>query len=185
MNNLKSFSEYQKPEAVVNEMKVEDPKLQSEIREFAQLSDEIKKQKEMLEKLESKYKMLESAITPVLQELEETEDAILEVDDILVKIKSKGYQRENFKYADAFRWLEKRVNQRMREIVNEAKEANKTVSEIATKLGIERMNEGFDVSIAIDRLMKAIKETWNRFADKIKSYNKDMKSDIADFKKML
>lgn len=185
MNNIKSFREYQSAENTVNEMKVEDPKLQSEIREFADLSEEIAKQKQMLQKLEGKYKILESSIIPVIKELEETEDAILEVDDIIVKIKSKGYQRENFKYAEAFRWLEKRVNQRMRQIVNEAKEANKTVSEIATKLGIERVNEGLDVSEAIDKLVKSIKETWNKFTDRIKSYNKDMKSDIKEFKRSL
>jgi predicted nuclease with TOPRIM domain len=91
----------------IQEVKVEDPELTAQIKEFAELSDEIDRVSARLKMIEKKYKGLEEVIRPVLDELDETKDKALEVENILVTIKRKGYDKfgtgHNYKASDKSR----------------------------------------------------------------------------------
>ena len=103
---------------------------------------------------------------------------------MIVKIKSKGYKRDNYKWKEAFVWLEGRVNGKMKKLVNEAKEANKGFSNIATKLEAQNLevNEGIDVKEVLRRIKDTIKRLSDRIVNKLKSYNNELKGDINAFK---
>jgi hypothetical protein len=56
-------------DSTLNEAVIEDKDLQSQIKEFATISDQIDSISSELKKLENRYKELEGAIRPVLEQL--------------------------------------------------------------------------------------------------------------------
>ena len=122
-------------------------------------------------------------ITPILEELKDTEDNILEVDNIIVKIKMQGYSRENYKYKNAVEWLRERVNGKMKKLVADSLEANKGFSEISTKIESQRLAEGIDITAVLERFTSTMKRLFTGILRSMKKSNKELKSDINDYKR--
>jgi chromosome segregation ATPase len=125
----------------ITEAKVEDPVLAAQIKEYAEISDSLDRAKAELKKIESKYKELEGVIRPILEELQETQDKALEVEDILVTIKRRGYDRTSYAYKEALEWVRDRINPAMRKIVDDSLEATKKPSYIASQIGVQKLKE--------------------------------------------
>lgn len=122
----------------INEAKVTDPYLAQKIMEFADLSNQLDRLKGELKAKDIRYKEIESELLPILEELERTGDRTLEVYDIIITIKKIGTYRTDYKYKEAFEWLLERVNQAMKDIVLAAKEETKTITRIASSLGVQK-----------------------------------------------
>ena len=125
----------------LTEAKVEDPVLAAQIKEYAEISDSLDRAKAELKKIESKYEELEGVIRPILEELQETQDKALEVEDILVTIKRRGYDRTSYAYKEALEWVRDRINPAMKKIVDDSLEATKKPSYIASQIGVQKLKE--------------------------------------------
>jgi hypothetical protein len=163
----------------LNEAVIEDKDLQSQIKEFATLSDQIDSISNELKKLENRYKELEGVIRPVLEQLDETQDKALEIEDILVTIKKVGYDRTSYAYKEAFEWLKDRVNPTMKKIVEEAVERTKKTARIPSAIGVQKKN------ISENKIIDALKKYWDSFIGKLKMYNNKLDSAIDDIKSKL
>jgi chromosome segregation ATPase len=160
----------------IEEIKIEDPNLESKIKEFANLSDQIDSISNELKKLKSQYSSLENILTPLLEELDDTQDKALEIEGILVTIKKRGFERTSYAYKEAFEWLVERVNPTMKKIVEEALEKTKKTSKIATAIGVQKI-------IPENKIIDSIKKYWNLFLNRIKLYNNQLGGYIDDIKK--
>jgi chromosome segregation ATPase len=160
----------------IEEIKIEDSNLESKIKEFANLSDQIDSISNELKKLKSQYSSLENILTPLLEELDDTQDKALEIEGILVTIKKRGFERTSYAYKEAFEWLVERVNPTMKKIVEEALEKTKKTSKIATAIGVQKI-------IPENKIIDSIKKYWNLFLNKIKLYNNQLGGYIDDIKK--
>jgi hypothetical protein len=155
---------------MIREVKVEDPELAAQIKEYAELSDSIDRIKSELKKLEVKYKGLEEVIRPLLEELEETQDKALEVEDILVTIKRKGYERTSIAYKEALEWVRDRINPAMRKIVDDSLEATKKPTYIASQIGVQKLKEEKNSSklkMYFDKLAKVFSFRNNKLSQDI------------------
>lgn len=159
----------------LKEAKVTDPEIAVKIMEFADLSNQIDELKGQLKTKNIRYSEIESELLPILEELKKTGDRTLEVYDIIVTIKRMGkVNKTNYKYKEAFEWLLERVNQAMKDIVLAALEANKTVSNERTSLGVQKRGqkiyEDFDYSNleTIQNANDEIKKSLMVFKQKIK-----------------
>jgi len=163
----------------LNEAVIEDKDLQSQIKEFATLSDQIDSISSELKKLENRYKELEGAIRPVLEQLDETQDKALEIENILITIKKAGYERTSYAYKEAFEWLKDRVNPTMKKIVEEAVEKTKKTARIPSVIGVQKKN------ISENKIIDALKKYWDSFIGKLKTYNNNLDNAIDDIKSKL
>jgi hypothetical protein len=134
----------------LRELDISDPELVREIEEYAALSDQLDRLREEIQNLEKRFTELDVKFRDMLDklsaELGETSDTFLRAKNLLITIKRKGYDRTNLKYKEAFEWLNSRVSPQMKRLVEEALEANKTVTYIKSQLGVQResrMNENW------------------------------------------
>ena len=162
---------------MIREVKVEDPELAAQIKEYAELSDSIDRIKSELKKLEVKYKGLEEVIRPLLEELEETQDKALEVEDILVTIKRKGYERTSIAYKEALEWVRDRINPAMRKIVDDSLEATKKPTYIASQIGVQKLKE--------EKNSSKLKMYFNKLAKVFSFRNNKLSQDINVLKTKL
>jgi chromosome segregation ATPase len=164
--------------STIQEVKVEDPELTTQIKEFAELSDEIDQLTARLKLLEKKYKGLEEVIRPVLDELDETKDKALEVENILVTIKRKGYERTSFAYKEALEWVRERINPAMRKIVDDSIEATAKTSRIASQIGVQKIEE----QSVLDKIVNTLKGYWSKITQKLSAANNSLSRDIDALK---
>jgi chromosome segregation ATPase len=161
----------------ITEKKVEDPELAAQIKEYAEISDSLDRAKAELKKLESKYKELEGVIRPLLEELQETQDKALEVEDILVTIKRKGYERTSYAYKEALDWVKDRINPAMRKIVDDSLEATKKPAYIASQIGVQKLKE--------EKADSKLKMYFNKLAQVFSFRNNKLSQDIDALKTKL
>jgi len=159
---------------IITEKVVEDPELANQIKEFAELSDEIDRLSAKLKLLQNKYKSLEDVIRPVLEELDETKDKALEVENILVTIKRKGFDRTSYAYKEALDWVKERVNPAMRKIVDDSIAQTSKTATIASQIGVQKLEEESKLSQYVGRL----KGAWNKFTQKLNALNNKLSQDI-------
>lgn len=158
----------------LTEMRVEDTKLEEQIRKFAELSDQIDKLQVELKRYESEYKSLEGILRPLLEQLNETDQKGLEIDGILVTIKRKGYQRESYAYKEAYEWLEERVNPAMKALAQQALDATKKIAQIASSIGVQKLEESSMLTRIIDGLARIIQSN----TEKIQIHNRELQDSI-------
>jgi hypothetical protein len=158
----------------LTEMRVEDTKLEEQIRKFAELSDQIDKLQVELKRYESEYKSLEGILRPLLEQLNETDQKGLEIDGILVTIKRKGYQRESYAYKEAYEWLEERVNPAMKALAQQALDATKKIAQIASSIGVQKLEESSILTRIVDGLARIIQSN----TEKIQIHNRELQDSI-------
>lgn len=156
----------------LSELNVEDTEMQEAIREFAHLSNEIDRIANVLKQMEIRYKEIEGTIRPIIEELQDTQDKALQVDDILVTIKKKGYERTSYAYKDAYDWLVSRVNPNMRKIVEESLESTKKTSKIAASISVQKLQE--------NRILDTLSRVWQRILGNIRMYNSELDQALQD-----
>jgi len=159
----------------LTEMRVEDPKLEEQVRKFAELSDQIDRLQVELKGYESEYKSLEGLLRPLLEQLNETDQKGLEIDGILVTIKRKGYSRESYAYKEAYDWLVQRVNPAMKALAQEALDATKKIAQIASSIGVQKLEE----NSVLTRIMDGLKRIIQTSAEKIQIHNKELQDSTS------
>lgn len=164
----------------INEAIVDDEELADKIKRFAELSDKIDEIKNNLNTLKTEYDDIEVHLRPILEQLSNTKDKALQVEKILVTIKRKGYERENVSYKDAFNWLYSRVNSQMKAIIDEALEKNKTLTKIASSIGVQKLSENKlrkSLTSAVGRITSLLKP----FISFLSKKNQEIEKTISDF----
>jgi hypothetical protein len=143
-------------ESLQLEMQIEDPNLQQKINDFGDLSDKIDEMIAKLKEQETRFSELENEIRPLLEQLKETKEKALITDKYIVSIKRAGYVKETPKYKEAFNLALSKVNGAIKAILDEALEATKSKSTIATSIGVQKLKEGQDSIAKIDKLQNTI-----------------------------
>ena len=163
--------------AYLGEMRVTDEGLSRLIVDYSRLSDEIDRIKMELKEKEAKFKELEGQIRPVLEALDETEEKTLQVDDIIVTVKRKGYERTSVGYKELYEYLLERVNGSMRRIVEEARDANTKTVSVPSAIGVQKFEHGM-----LSSMGNMIYGVWRRLLSLIGIENEKIDMAISDFK---
>jgi methyl-accepting chemotaxis protein len=163
----------------IKEMQVTDDDLKEQVKEFARLSDQIDEISSTLKKLKNRYDELNVVLLPLLEELEETKEKALEVEDILITIKRKGYSRVSYGYREAFDYLFKGVNADMKRIAQEALDKTAKTAQVASSIAVQK--RGINESKITDALSKY----WGSFISKLKSYNNKLDNHINEFRRRI
>lgn len=169
MRHIKNWNEFNLLEKVIT-----DPKMEEEIRKFAELSNEIDRLTAQLKSKKAAFGKIETNLRPVLSELEEANENALEIDGILVTIKTRGYERTSKAYKDAFVWLYERVNPAMKKIADEALEMTEKTTYIKSKLAVQKLEETNIITSLFNKLKVFIKKT----VSNLKRSNKDLSKAI-------
>jgi flagellar biosynthesis chaperone FliJ len=154
-------------ESQLNEIEVEEESdLGQSVMKLAKMNDQIEILANELKKLEREYSELEKPIYSILEDLntlhDDVDKSIKVGNQLIVSFKTKPTQVTNYKYKEAFMLLESKVNGAIRALVNEVKEANKSVSSRKGTVSVTKLNEaGIDVG-KFDALA-------NSFSDKVDS----------------
>jgi hypothetical protein len=154
-------------EGELNEIEVtEESDLGQSVMNLAKMNDQIEKLSVELKKLEREHSELQKPIYSILEDLntlhDDVDKSIKVGNHIIVTFKTKPTEVTNYKYKEAFQLLESKVNGAIRALVNEVKEANKSVSSRKGTISVTKLNEAdIDVS-AFDSLA-------NSFSDKVDS----------------
>jgi hypothetical protein len=164
--------------STIQEVKIEDPELSKQIKEFAELSDEIDVINARLKLLKNKYGVLEEIIRPILEELDVTKDKALEVENILVTIKRKGYDRTSFAYKEALEWVRERINPAMRKIVDDSLKATAKTATITSQIGVQKIEE----QSVLDKIVNTLKGYWTKITQKLSAANNKLSRDIDALK---
>jgi len=146
----------------------EESDLGQSVMNLAKMNDQIEKLSVELKKLEREHSELQKPIYSILEDLntlhDDVDKSIKVGNHIIVTFKTKPTEVTNYKYKEAFQLLESKVNGAIRALVNEVKEANKSVSSRKGTISVTKLNEAdIDVS-AFDSLA-------NSFSDKVDSIN--------------
>lgn len=144
----------------------EESDLGQSVMNLAKMNDQIEKLSVELKKLEREHSELQKPIYSILEDLntlhDDVDKSIKVGNHIIVTFKTKPTEVTNYKYKEAFQLLESKVNGAIRALVNEVKEANKSVSSRKGTISVTKLNEaGIDVA-AFDSLA-------NSFSDKVDS----------------
>lgn len=136
---------------ILSEMKVEDPGLEAQIREFERLHGKFSEAKKHLMSVEAEFRVAEDIVRKALESIDETEGRILELEDILVSIKTKGSTKETFPYKLGFETLLAQVNSTIAGQVDELMQSEKKVHEVKSTIGLKKKE--LDESLSVSKLM--------------------------------
>jgi hypothetical protein len=150
------------------------------IEQFGELSDEIDKVETHLKQLKTQYNDLNSILLPVMEELKELGQNAMETKKYLLTIKRAAYERSTASYKSAFDLALTKVNQKIKDILNDALESTKTVSKVSASLGVQRIGEGSFFGSIMDK----IKSLFIALKSKIKNTNNEVKNLKAMAKKI-
>ena len=151
----------------MNEVEVtEESELGQSVMKLAKMNDQIERLSVELKKLEKEHSELQKPIYSILEDLntlhDDVDKSIKVGNSIIVTFKTKPTEVTNYKYKEAFQLLESKVNGAIRALVNEVKEANKSVSSRKGTISVTKLDEaGIDVS-KFDSIA-------NSFSDKVDS----------------
>jgi len=118
-----------------------DEKFKEQVREYAELTKKIIVIKAQLEVYKQRETELKEIITPILLELDETGKKSLIIENIIIRISRKGYERATVGYKEAFDWLYNRVNPAMKRIIDEALKAKTTITNVAPSIKVDIMDD--------------------------------------------
>lgn len=151
----------------LDELEVEpESDLGQSVMKLAKINEQIEKLSVEMKKLESQHKELEGPIYEILQDLstlgEDVDKSIKVGNQLIVSFKTKPTQITNYKYKEAFTYLEGKVNGALQKLVNEIKEAHKSVSTRKGSVSVTKLDE--DESV-VSRLNSAA----SKFSDEVDS----------------
>jgi len=163
--------------AYLNEMLVEDKGLEGMVREYSKLTEEMSVIKKELQEKEARSKELSAQIAPILEAMEDTEERVLQVDDILVFIKKMGTSYERPHYEKIYSELLTRVNPELKGIMEELKKTLYTQVNVSTSLGVQRAESGM-----LSRAGAMISGAWRRLLSLIGIANHRIDKAINEFR---
>jgi uncharacterized small protein (DUF1192 family) len=164
----------------VHESSISIEELEKKIERFAQLSDEIDRREADLKKLKTEQSDLNDILLPVMEELKALGQNAIETKKFLLTIKRSAYERTNTSYKQAFDLALTKVNQKIKDILNETLESTKTITKVSASLGVQRVGEGTLFGAIKDK----IKALFTGLKTKLKGANKDV-SDLKTLAKKI
>lgn len=166
-------------EEILNEVNLDD-EMNQKINEFGELSNEIDKLNSTLKKLKSRYTELESSIRPILEEISDLKQSSIQTNKYLVTIKRKGFDRENFKYKEAFETSLTKVNKQTRAILEEVLNQTKSITRVASSIGVQKLE-----SSGLQTVLNKIKSGFNKLKSKFGFVKKEMNNLQSIAKKLV
>lgn len=145
-----------------------DKEMEAKINEFGELSDKMDRLKSELEQMKSRYGQIENELRPLLEQLTSLNERSLETKQYLVTLKRAGYDRENYKYKEAFEEAITKVNKQTRAILEGILQSTKSVSKVASSIGVQQLKEA--------GMMDSVKG----FLSKITSAIKKVESNVVE-----
>lgn len=122
----------------LRELQITDVDLVAEARRMAEISDRMDAIKAELERLQNEFQPLSEKFTPLMEEASATGDRALELEEILITIKRKGYEGTSVGYKDAFLQLYNKVNGKMKQQADAILAANTSIKRVASSLAVQR-----------------------------------------------
>jgi chromosome segregation ATPase len=154
---------------IIKEETAVDNEIEDKIDEFGKLSDEMDRVKSRLEKLKKQYVEIETELRPVLEELTKHNQKSMQTEKYLVTLKRMGYHKENYKYKDAFNTSLTKVNQQTRRLLEELLQSTKTITSVASSIGVQPVRESF-----FKDLIKKVKSLFRGIIPSIKKTSKEV-----------
>jgi uncharacterized protein YukE len=122
----------------LHELEITDIDLIREAKRMAEISDRMDAIKAELERLQNEFQPLTDKFIPLMEQASETGDRALELEDILITIKKRGYRGTSVGYKEAFLQLYNKVNKKMKEQADAILTANTSMKTVATSLAVQR-----------------------------------------------
>lgn len=118
-----------------------DRTIEMKIDEFGELSDEMDKMKDTLNRIKQRYSELEGELRPVMEELEKQHQKSMKTNRFLLTIKRKGYTRSSYKYKQSFEESLTKVNKQTKKLLEDLLQSTKTTTKVMTSLGVQPVLE--------------------------------------------
>ena len=121
----------------VNELDVQDTNVTDSVKEFYELQQEMATMKSRLKEMEGRFKEFEGVIKPMLDEMKELGDKLAMCGEYVIKVTKFGGERMDASYKDAFENALSKVNAATKNVLNEALEASKKLTQVKHSISIQ------------------------------------------------
>lgn len=184
LNRLESGSSqsYQMDESDENisEVDVKGTELENQISEFYELFRKFQEAKAEFERIQEQFKASEDVVRTALESIDESEERMFKLEDVIVRIKKKGFERTDYKYKEASEELYRRVNPAIKALITELMENSKKITYIKSSIEVKTSEEELN-EVALFRKAKEIfTNLISTLAKKLKLKNQDL-DDSIDF----
>lgn len=146
-----------------------DKEIESKINEFGELSDEMDRVKNQLERLKKRYSQLEGELRPILEHLTEYNQKSVQTERYLVSIKRMGFEKTNYRYKEVFEESLGKVNKNTKLILENLLQTTKTLSKVVSSIGVQPLNENLLI-----KLLGRIKGMFLKVISRIRNSNREM-----------
>ncbi len=121
----------------LSELDVQDTNVTDSVKEFYELQQEMATMKSRLKEMEGRFKEFEGVIKPMLDEMKELGDKLAMCGEYVIKVTKFGGERMDASYKDAFENALSKVNAATKNVLNEALEASKKLTQVKHSISIQ------------------------------------------------
>lgn len=164
--------------------RVTDPDIAKQVDELADLKFEIKQVTEKLQILKNRSTEIEDVLRPLLEELEGTNERILETEKSIAVIERRGYARSGYSYKQAYELALSKVNKTIKKILEDSLNSTKTLTSVASNISSRHKEESYIVENLIQRIISKVTGFIRRIVNKIKFGNKELDRTISILQKL-
>lgn len=171
----------------LQELQITDVDLVAEARRMAEISDRMDAIKAELERLQNEFQPLSDKFTPLMEQASETGDRALELEDILITIKRRGYQGTSVGYKDAFLHLYNKVNGKMKQQADAILAANTSIKNVATSLAVQRRQTESKINESgiLQRIYDKVKSFISSKLQFLQKNGQEIDNDLLKMKQMV
>jgi hypothetical protein len=121
----------------LSELDVQDTNVTDSVKEFYELQQEMATMKSRLKEMEGRFKEFEGVIKPMLDEMKELGDKLAMCGEYVIKVTKFGGDRMDASYKDAFENALSKVNAATKNVLNEALEASRKLTQVKHSISIQ------------------------------------------------
>jgi hypothetical protein len=121
----------------IKELDVQDPNITGSVKEFYELQQEMATMKSRLKEMEGRFKEFEGVIKPMLDDMKELGDKLAMCGEYVIKVTKFGGERMDASYKDAFENALTKVNAATKNVLNEALEASRKLTQVKHSVSIQ------------------------------------------------
>lgn len=171
----------------LHELEITDIDLIREAKRMAEISDRMDAIKAELERLQNEFQPLSDKFTPLMEQASETGDRALELEDILITIKRRGYQGTSVGYKDAFLQLYNKVNAKMKVQADAILAANTSMKTVATSLAVQRRQTESKINESgiLQRIYNKVKSFISSKLQFLQRNGQEIDNDLLKMKQMV
>jgi hypothetical protein len=171
----------------LHELEITDIDLIREAKRMAEISDRMDAIKAELERLQNEFQPLSEKFTPLMEQASETGDRALELEDILITVKRRGYQGTSVGYKDAFLQLYNKVNAKMKVQADAILAANTSMKTVATSLAVQRRQTESKINESgiLQRIYDKVKSFISSKLQFLQKNGQEIDNDLLKMKQMV